>query len=82
MSGWRPALWAFFAWAVHFFVAYGLMLAFPEARSVGSLTIGLGLACLAFLVWTACSHPKNGMIMVAAMLSAIAIAWQSIVGLF
>lgn len=82
MNGWRPALAVFFAWAVHFFAAYGLMLGFPEARSVGWLTIGLGLACLAFIIWTARSHLKNGVVMVAALLSAIAVAWQSIVGLF
>lgn len=82
MSGWRLALAAFLAWAFHFFVAYGLMLAFPEARSLGWLTIGLGLACLAFLARMACSTPQDGVVTVAAMLSAIAIIWQSIVGLF
>ena len=82
MSGWRPALSAFLAWAVHFFVAYGLMLAFPAEPIVGWLTLGLGLACLAFLAWTVWSKPQDGVVRLAAAVSAIAIIWQSIVGLF
>ena len=82
MSGWRPALAAFLAWAVHFFVAYGLMLAFPAAPVVAWLTIGLGLACLAFLALTAMKPPRDRIVIAAALLSAVAITWQSIVGLF
>ncbi len=82
MTGWRLGLAAFFAWAVHFFVAYGIMLAFPEAHSLGWITLGLGLACLAFLAWVVRSRPPNRIVLFAAVLSALAITWQSMVGLF
>lgn len=73
---------ALLAWAVHFFVAYGVMLAFPEARSLGGWTLGLGLACLAFLAWIVRPKPRHAVVISAVVLSGIAIIWQSIVGLF
>ncbi len=82
MTGWRPALAALLAWVLHFFLAYGLMLALPESRSVAWLTIGLGLACLAFLAWIVRSTPRSPVVLSAALLAAVAIAWQSIAGLF
>jgi len=82
MTGWRSALAAFVAWAVHFFLAYGLMLAFPEAPIVAWLTLGLGLACLAILAWILRSKPRHVIVVSATLLAAIGITWQSIVGLF
>ena len=82
MTGWRSALAAFLAWAVHFFLAYGLMLAFPEAKIVGWLTLGFGLACLAILASLLRSTPRRPIVVPATLLAAVAIAWQSIVGLF
>ncbi len=82
MTGWRSALAAFVAWAVHFFLAYGLMLAFPEAPIVAWLTLGLGLACLAILASLLRSTPRRPIVVPATLLAAVAIAWQSIVGLF
>lgn len=82
MTGWRRALLALAAWAVHFFVAYGVMLALPHAAIVGWVTLGLGLACLAFLAWNARRAALNGLVRSASFLSAIAILWQSLVGLF
>ncbi len=82
MTGWRSALAAFLAWAVHFFLAYGLMLAFPGAPIVAWLTLGLGLACLAYLASLLRSTPRRPIVVPATLLAAVAIAWQSIVGLF
>jgi len=82
MTGWRPALRALIVWAAHFFVAYALMLAFPEADSVSWLTLALGLACLGFLAWTLRSTPRNIVVVAASILAGVAITWQSIVGLF
>lgn len=82
MTGWRRALLALVAWAVHFFVAYGVMLAFPHAAFVGWLTLGLGVACLAFLAWNARSAARPGIVISASIVSAIAIVWQSLVVIF
>lgn len=82
MTGWRPALLALIAWAVHFFLAYGLMLAFPHARFVGWMTLGLGLACLLFLWRNAHAAARAGLVMAASLVSALAIAWQSLAALF
>ena len=82
MTGWRSALAAFLAWAVHFFLAYGLMLAFPEAPIVAWLTLGLGLACLAYLAWILRLKPRHEIVVSATLLAATGITWQSIVGLF
>jgi hypothetical protein len=82
VSGGRRALRALAAWAVHFFVAYGLMLALPNAAIVGWLTLGLGLFCLAFLAWNARSSARHGTVMTATIVSALAIVWQSIVAFF
>ncbi len=82
MTGWRTALAAFLAWAVHFFLAYGLMLAFPEAPIVAWLTLGLGLACLAILAWILRAKPRQEIVVSATLLAAIGITLQSIVGLF
>ena len=82
MTGLRPALIALLAWAVHFFGAYGLMLALPDAPVVAWITIGLGLACLVVLALLLRPTPRNPVVMVAVLLAGVAIAWQSIVGLF
>ena len=82
MTGWRPALAAFLAWTVHFFLAYGLMLAFPEEPIVGWLTLGLGLVCLAVLAWILRAKPRPVIVVSATLLAAIGITWQSIVSLF
>lgn len=82
MTGWRRALLALVAWAVHFFVAYGVMLAFPHAAFVGWLTLGLGLACLAFVAWNARPTGKSEEAMPASIVSAVAIIWQSSVVFF
>ena len=82
MTGWRRALLALIAWAVHFFGAYGLMLAFPDAAFVGWLTLGLGMACLGFLAWNSRPPAGRGLVRLASILSAIAIVWQSLVVFF
>ncbi len=82
MTGWRRPFAALVLWAVHFFGAYGLMLAFPEAPFVRWLTVGLGLACLAVLAMLLRPAPRQPGLVTAATLSGIAIIWQSIVGLF
>lgn len=82
MTGWRPALAALLAWAVHFFVAYGFMLAFPTAQSVKWLTLVLGLACLMFLGWLLRSPQRDPLTLSAVLVAGIAIIWQSMVGLF
>lgn len=82
MTGLRPALMALLTWALHFFLAYTLMLVFPEARSVVWFTIGLGLACLAFLAWTLRSTPRTPVVVAATLLATVAITWQSMVGIF
>lgn len=82
MTGLRPALVALLAWAVHFFGAYGLMLALPDAPVVGWLTIALGLACLVVLALLLRSTPRSPMVTVASILAGVAIAWQSLVGMF
>lgn len=82
MTGLRPAVAALLIWAIHFFVSYGLMLTFPEASGVGWATLGLGLACLAFLGWTMRKTPRQPVAVIATVLAGIAIAWQSIVGVF
>lgn len=82
MTGWRRALLALVAWAIHFFVAYGLMLAFPHSAFVGWLSLGLGCACLALVAWGA--RPARGPVIVksASIISSIAIIWQSLVVFF
>ncbi|MES2902772.1 MAG: hypothetical protein V4696_01170 [Pseudomonadota bacterium] len=82
MTGLRPALVALLAWAVHFFGAYGLMLALPDAPIVVWFTLGLGLACLAVLGVLLRSTPWNTAAVLAVLLSGIAIVWQSISALF
>lgn len=82
MTGLKSALVALILWAVHFFGAYGLMLAFPDAAFVRWATLALGVACLALLALTARHAPKKGAARPAQVLAAIAIVWQSIVGLF
>ena len=82
MTGLRPALVALLAWAVHFFGAYGLMLALPDAPIVVWFTLGLGLACLAVLGVLLRSTPWNTAAVLAVLRSGIAIVWQSISALF
>jgi len=82
MSGWRPALAALLAWAVHFFVAYGLMLAAPNAPLVAWATLGLGLLGLAFLGLLLHRTPRHAVVKPAALLAGVGIVWQSIAGLF
>ena len=82
MTGWRRALTALVVWAVHFFLAYGAMLAFPEAPGVAWFTLGLGLTCLAFLGLLVRAAPREPIVLTATLLAAVAITWQSIAGLF
>ena len=82
MSGWRPALAALLAWAVHFFVAYGLMLAVPDAPLVAWATLGLGLLGLAFLGLLLHRTRRHAVVQPAALLAGVGIIWQSIAGLF
>lgn len=82
MTGWRRALFALLAWVVHFFVAYAFMLAFPDAAFVGWFTFALGLACLAFVIWNARPAARSEDVMLASIVSAIAITFQSLVVFF
>ena len=82
MTQWRRALAALVAWAVHFFVAYGAMLAFPDAAFVGWLTLGLGVACLAFVALNARPAAGNSTVIAATIVAALAIIWQSAVAFF
>ncbi len=82
MTGLRTALAALLVWAVHFFGAYGLMLALPNAPIVPWLTVGLGLACLVALAALLRRTPRNPVVVSASLVAGVAIIWQSIVALF
>ena len=82
MMGWRLALAALLIWAAHFFLAYGLMLALPDAPVVAWATIGLGLLGLALLGLLLRPTPRHAVVRSAALLAGVGIIWQSIAGLF
>lgn len=82
MTGLRPALVAMVVWALHFFGAYGLMLALPDAPVVAWLTLGLGFAGLIALAVIIGRGPRNAVVVLATLVAGIGILFQSIVGLF
>ena len=82
MSGWKPALATMVVWALHFFLAYGLMLIAPDARWVGLATLALGALCFAAIGLIFVRNGRSKALTTAAPLAAIAIVWQSAVGLF
>lgn len=82
MTELRRALIALLAWAAHFFAAYGLMLALPDAPIVAWLTVGLGLASLAVLAVLLRPTPRTTATILAVLLAGVAIVWQSLSALF
>lgn len=81
---WKLALAPLLIWTLHFFLAYGLMLAMPDAAVVPWLVVVLGLLCLGglFLVYRQAGSAKETRILPAIFLAAVAVIWQSLVAFF